>query len=103
MVITAPDPEWLAGLTRSLVADRLVAAGHSVATVRSIYRWQGTIDDRSEAQVSLHTRFPLLRAIVERTKADHPYQVPSIVAWPIIDGSPDYLAWIDQETRPEVT
>ena len=47
---------------------------------------------------ALHTR-GLVPAIVERTKARHPYQVPGIVALPIIGGCADYLAWIEQETR----
>lgn len=99
VVITAPDPKWLAHLTRSLVEDRLAASGHNFAAIRSIYRWQGIIEDRSEARVSLHTRTSLLPSIIERTKASHPYQVPGIVALPILGGSSDYLAWIDQGTR----
>jgi periplasmic divalent cation tolerance protein len=99
IVITADDAEWLAGFTRSLVEDKLAAAGHNISTIRSIYRWQGKIEDRSEARVALHTRMTLLPAIIERTKAQHPYQVPGIVALPIIGGSADYLAWIEQETR----
>jgi len=55
VVITAEDAEWLAGFTRSLVEDRLAASGHTISTIRSIYRWQGRIEDRSEAKVALHT------------------------------------------------
>jgi periplasmic divalent cation tolerance protein len=99
VVITADSPEWLADFTRSLVDDKLAAAGHNIAAIRSIYRWQGKIEDRSEARVALHTRTARLPAIVERTKAQHPYQVPGIVALPIIGGSTDYLAWIERETR----
>jgi periplasmic divalent cation tolerance protein len=99
IVITADSAEWLAGFTRSLVEDKLVAAAHNIAIIRSIYRRQGKIEDRSEARVALHTRSGLLPAIVDRTKAQHPYQVPGIVALPIIGGSADYLAWIAQETR----
>lgn len=82
-----------------MVEDKLVAAGHNIAAVRSIYRWQGKIEVRREARVALHTRTALLPAIVERTRAHHAYKVPGIVALPIIGGSADYLAWIAQETR----
>ena len=100
VVITAPDPAWLLDLTRQLVADRLCAAAHSFAPVRSVYRWQGEIFERPEGRVSLHTRASLVPAIVERVKASHPYEVPGISSRPIVDGNPDYLAWIADETGP---
>jgi periplasmic divalent cation tolerance protein len=99
VVITAPDPDWLAEFTRSLVEDGLAAAGHNIAPIRSIYRWRGKIEDRSEARVALHTRRSLLPAIIERTTSSHPYEVPGIVALPIIGGNTDYLAWIEHETK----
>jgi len=98
VVITAPDPEWLVELTRKLVTDRLCASGHNFAPIRSIYRWQGQVYDRTEGRAALRTRRSLLPRIIERTKRDHPYEVPSIVAVPILDGGPDYLRWILEET-----
>ncbi len=56
VVITAPNAEWLADSTRRLVDDHLVACGHNIAAIRSIYRWQGTVYDEGEARVALHTR-----------------------------------------------
>lgn len=55
VVITAGDAEWLAAFTRTLVAERLCACGHIIAAVRSIYRWEGQIEDAAEARVALHT------------------------------------------------
>jgi periplasmic divalent cation tolerance protein len=94
VVITAPDPEWLLDMTRSLVAEGLCASVHHFSPVRSIYRWQGEIIERTEGRASLHTR----TVLVERIKAAHPYEVPGISARPIIDGNPDYLRWIRDET-----
>ena len=48
---------------------------------------------------ALHTRGSLVPAIIERTKASHPYEVLCVVALPILDGNPDYLTWIEQETH----
>ena len=98
VIITANSAEWLAGFTRTLVNARLAACGQNIAAIRSIYRWQGKIEDEGEARVALHTRASLVPAIVERTKADHPYDVPCVIALPILAGNPDYLAWIEQET-----
>lgn len=97
VIITADSAEWLAGFTRELVEARLAAGGHN-EPIRSIYRWQGNIEDRSEARVALHTRVALIPAIVERTKAEHSYQVPCVIAMPILAGNPDYLAWIGEQT-----
>jgi periplasmic divalent cation tolerance protein len=72
VVITADDAEWLAGFTRRLVEDRLVACGHLIAAIRSIYRWEGAVHDEPEARVALHTRASLVPRIVERADAEHP-------------------------------
>jgi periplasmic divalent cation tolerance protein len=97
-IITAPDPDWLVEFTRRLVTDRLCASGHNFAPTRTIYRWQGQVHDKTEGRVALRTRRSLLPQIVDRAKREHPYEVPSVVAIPIIDGGPDYLRWILDET-----
>jgi len=99
VVITAPDPEWLAGFTRRLVDERWCASGHVVAQVRSLYRWQGRVYDRTEGRVALHTRVSLLTEIIRLTTAEHPYEVPCVVATPVFGGSPGYVDWVIAETR----
>jgi periplasmic divalent cation tolerance protein len=99
VVVTAGDPEWLAGFTRDLVSDRLAACGQNIATIRSIYRWDGEIQDDTEARVALHTRASLVPAIVDRANRDHPYDVPCVIALPVVDGNPAYLEWVRTETR----
>ncbi len=99
VILTAPDPEWLVAFTHKLAADQLCAAAHNFAPIRSIYRWRGQIHDKTEARVALRTRRSLLPRILERLKQEHPYEVPSVVAVPIIDGNPDYIRFILEETR----
>jgi periplasmic divalent cation tolerance protein len=101
VVVTADDADWLAGFTRTLVEERLAACGHNVATIRSVYRWQGAVHDEPEARVALHTRRSLLPAIVARTEQLHPYDVPCVIALPLVGGNPAYLRWIGEETRPD--
>jgi periplasmic divalent cation tolerance protein len=98
VVITASDADWLAGFTRTLVEERLAACGQTVAAVRSIYRWNGAVHDEPEARVALHTRRALVPAIVERTRELHAYDVPCVIAFPLVAGNPDYLSWIATET-----
>jgi periplasmic divalent cation tolerance protein len=99
VIITADNADWLADFTRSLVEDRLAACGQNISYIRSIYRWEGQVQDEPEARVALHTRTSLVPAIVDRANRDHPYKVPCVIALPIAGGNPDYFDWVRTETR----
>jgi periplasmic divalent cation tolerance protein len=99
VIITADSEDWLINFTRSLVEDPLVACGQHTAPIRSVYRWNGAIHDDSEVRVALHTRTGLVPAIVERTRRDHTYQVPCVLALSIQTGNPDYVRWVLEETQ----
>ena len=79
--------------------ERLAACGQVVGEVRSIYRWQGAVHVETEARVALHTRRSLVPAIVERAGELHPYDVPCVIALPVLAGNPVYLEWLTEETR----
>lgn len=98
VVLTGPDDDWLAGFTRALVEARLAACGHLSRPIRSIYRWQGRVHDEPETRVQLHTRAVLVDRIVTRARLEHPYEVPCVIAMPLIGGHPDYLAWVREQT-----
>lgn len=99
LVITAPDADWLVEFTRRLVADHLVASVHHIAEIRSIYMWQGQVHDRPEARAALHTRTALVPRIIERLDDEHPYEVPGVLALPIVATSPAYRNWILEQTE----
>jgi periplasmic divalent cation tolerance protein len=98
VVVTADDAEWLTGFARTLVAERLAGCGH-LTPIRSIYRWEGAVQDGAETRVGLHTRRSLVPEIVARTAELHPYDVPCVIALPLVGGSPDYLGWLATVTR----
>jgi periplasmic divalent cation tolerance protein len=98
VVVTADDPEWLAAFTRSLVEDRLVACGHTIAPIRSVYRWDGSVHDDRQARVGLHTTAGHITAIVARADQEHPDDVPCVIAVPVVGGHPAYLCWVAAET-----
>lgn len=100
LVMTADDPDWLAEFVGSLVADRLIACGNISGPIRSQYRWKGAIEDQTEYRATLHTRASLVPGIVARTKAEHSYEVPAVIAMPLIGGNEDYFAWVAAETDP---
>jgi periplasmic divalent cation tolerance protein len=98
VVITGPTQEWVATFTRQLVDDHLVACGHIINLIRSIYRWEGGVHDETEARVALHTRGSLVSTIVDRANLDHPYDVPCVIAVRIVEGNPAYVEWVLSET-----
>ena len=98
VVVTAADAESLAALTRTLVEERLAACGHQIAAIRSVYRWNGAVHDEPEARVALHTRRSLVEALTARVVALHSYDVPCVIALPLVGGNPEYLRWIAAET-----
>lgn len=99
VVITAETAEWLTEFTRELVQDRLAACGQHITSIRSIFRWDNTIQDEPEARVALHTRTELVPAIVARANERHPYDVPCVIALPVDVGNPAYVNWVIEETR----
>src|SRR3954447_16313116 len=94
VTISAPSAEWLAQFTRSLVDERLAACGNIVPSIRSIYRWEGAIEDDAEALVVPHTRRALVSAIVDRAGHEHPYDTPQVLAVPVIEANPGYRDWV---------
>jgi periplasmic divalent cation tolerance protein len=98
VVITAPDVEWLKDFVRRLLAARLCAGSH-IDTIRVMYWWDDTINERDEGRVFLHTRTELVPQIVDLTNQEHPYQVPCVSATPVTTGNPAYLEWIVAETQ----
>jgi periplasmic divalent cation tolerance protein len=97
---TAPDADVAARIARTLVEERLVACANLVANVRSIYRWQGNVEDEAEVMMVLKTRADRIDALAERLRALHPYAVPELVVLPIEDGLAPYLDWLRAETAP---
>jgi periplasmic divalent cation tolerance protein len=98
VVLSACDSqEGAAALARTLVEQRLAACVNIVPGARSIYRWQDKIEDTAEWVLVIKSRrdlFSRLRAAIAKA---HSYDVPEIIALPIVDGSDAYLAWLDRE------
>ena len=98
VTITAGSAEWLAAFTRALVEDRLAACGNITERVRSIYRWEGAIEDETEAQVVLHTRRSLVPRIIERVDEHHPYDTAQVLATAVVEAQPAYHRWVLDST-----
>lgn len=99
VLVTAPTPERAAEIARALVEERLAACGNVVPGIRSIYRWEGKVQEDAEALLVLKTTRARFDALRDRVLALHPYEVPEVIALPVEAGSARYLAWIAGETR----
>lgn len=96
--ITAPDRERAELIARALVDERLAACVNIVAGVRSIYRWEGRIQEADEVLCLVKTRPELFAAVRDRVRALHPYDIPEILAFDVVDGSAAYLDWLAEST-----
>jgi len=97
-----PDAASARAIADHVVSARLAACVNILAPCRSVYRWQGKIEDAEEVPLLIKTtaeRYPALEAAI---KAHHPYELPEIVAVPLATGLPAYLAWVASETAPEL-
>lgn len=98
VLITAPNEDDAAKMANDLVASRLAACVNIIRNIRSIYRWQGKIEDEAEVLMLVKTNKEFFRDLEKRVKEIHPYTVPEIIALPVIEGSAEYLLWLSQET-----
>ena len=95
--ITAGSLEEARKISDGLLADHLVACCNLVSPVQSLFHWQGKICDEQEVLIVAKTKTELFEKIIPRTKELHSYEVPEIIALPILAGSDSYLSWIEDE------
>jgi periplasmic divalent cation tolerance protein len=98
--VTVPSREVALALGRTIVEERLAACANVLDGMTSVYWWQGTLEEASEAVLILKTRGELLERLSARIRDLHPYECPCVVALPIAGGNPAYLEWITGETAP---
>lgn len=96
--VTAKDKAQALQIGRALVEERLAACINVWDGMISVYRWEGAVEEASEAVLIAKTTEPQIPAIVERVKGLHTYTCPCVVAWPLGAGNPAYLDWIERET-----
>lgn len=93
---TLPDRAAADLLAARLVEERLAACAQVVGPVASTYRWQGRLETASEWFCHLKTSGARAGALTARIRELHSYDVPEIVALPIVAGDPEYLRWIEE-------
>jgi periplasmic divalent cation tolerance protein len=97
--VTTGNRKEAVAIGRNVVAARLAACANVLDGMRSIYWWEGAIEEEDEVVLILKTRESLLAQLVERVRSLHSYECPCVIALPIIAGNPDYLQWLADETE----
>ncbi|MGD8903848.1 MAG: divalent-cation tolerance protein CutA [Anaerolineae bacterium] len=99
VLITAGSQEEADRIANTLVAEMLAACVNVLPGVTSVYRWEGEVQRDQEWLLVTKTTREVLDDLVRRVQAIHSYDLPEIIALPVVGGSQDYLRWIDGEVH----
>ena len=100
ILVACADEAQAARVARAVVEARVAACAQALP-IRSVYRWEGAVVEDHEALLLIKTRAERFEAVAAVVRDLHDYDVPEIVALPVVAGSRDYLDWVDAETRPD--
>lgn len=101
VLTNCPDAETAEHIANAVVAQRLAACVNILPPCRSLYHWEGKVEQAVEVPLLIKTTSACYDALEAAIRALHPYQIPEIVALPVAHGLPAYLQWVADETRPE--
>jgi periplasmic divalent cation tolerance protein len=88
-------------MASNVVEKRVAACVQIVGPIHSTYRWKGKVEEAGEWLLLMKTRRDLFSSLEKEIKTIHPYEVPEIIALPIVAGSASYLDWIAAETKEQ--
>ena len=99
VLCTCPTREVASAIATALLEERLAACVNQLPGVKSLYRWEGRIEDDEELLLLIKTTAQRFPALEEMIRDLHPYDIPEIIGLPLTVGSKDYLAWIRNSVR----
>jgi periplasmic divalent cation tolerance protein len=94
---TAPDLEVARSLSRAVVETRLAACVNLIPQVASIYRWEGEVREEGEVLMVIKTAQDKVAQLSDFLVAEHPNEVPEVIAFNVRGGSEDYMKWVVEE------
>ena len=97
VLTTCNSQEQGAQLARHLIEHHLAACVNILPGARSFYRWKGEIEQAEEVVVIIKSRRDIFEKLREAIAHLHSYEIPEVIALPVVDGSDAYLNWLDRE------
>ena len=94
VLVTTASKHEAEEIVQHLLGDKLIACGNIAGPVTSFFRWSGKVERAEEFLVLMKTRKDLFQRLSDVVKTLHGYEVPEILAVPVVDGSVDYLEWL---------
>ena len=88
-------------IAETLVEKRLAACVNILPGLKSVYRWQGKVENATELLLLIKTRRGLFEQLSAELARIHSYEVPEVIALPLIDGAPAYLGWLEKELKSD--
>jgi periplasmic divalent cation tolerance protein len=98
VLVTASNQKEAEAIANDLVTARLVACANIIGGVHSLFHWKGKIAKEQEVLIIMKSRGEFFERIEKRVRQVHSYDVPEIIALPLLKGSTPYLDWLRQET-----
>jgi periplasmic divalent cation tolerance protein len=102
VLVTVPSRADVTDIAGALLDERLAASVNIVPAIHSLYQWHGERCHTDEVLLLIKTRAALFDRLVPVVRSRHPYEVPGIIALPVVAGFQDYLDWIDQVIDPSL-
>lgn len=100
LVMTSlPDRESAVKMAQDLIGANLAACVNVLAPCTSIYHWQGKTESAEEIPLLIKTTGVRYAEVERMIREQHPYELPEIISVPVEDGLPEYLQWVENETR----
>jgi len=97
--IAVPNKKEADKIARQLIKNRLAACVNIIDKIESVFRWEGRVDRAREALLVIKSKKSKLTNIIKLVKSMHSYEVPEIIALPLIGGYKPYLNWLDESVR----
>ena len=99
ILITCSNRKEAQKIARALISEKLAACVNIIENIQSLFWWKAKVDLARESLLIVKSRKLKLAKIIRLVKSLHSYQVPEIIALPILAGNKDYLRWIDESIR----
>jgi periplasmic divalent cation tolerance protein len=100
ILVTAKDTQESEAISQKLLDEHLIACANIVSPVTSFFYWMGKVERAEECLIIMKSRADLFEQVAERVKSLHSYEVPEVLALPIVECSKAYLDWLSVVLKP---